>query len=196
MNLFPSEYAMWAFWILTAIWLAAEFIGASLIPALKRGGGGRVGKTNRLLNFVTVMAFVSVFGISGEFAGKGLGMLPGWTCYIGMSLMVLGLLIRQWAVAVLGKFFSGATGVLGDHRVVEAGPYRLVRHPSFSGVLLTQIGIGLSFQSWGAVLVIMPLFGLVYGYRLLQEEKELLSKLGPVYADYMKRTKRLIPYLI
>jgi protein-S-isoprenylcysteine O-methyltransferase Ste14 len=195
MSLFPSVYAEWTFWIITAVWLGAEFIGASLIPALKRGGGG-TGKSNRLLNFVTIMAFVSVFGIAGVFAQQGVAMLPGWTSYIGMTLMILGLFVRQWAVAVLGRFFSGATGVLGDHRVVETGPYRLVRHPSFTGVLLTQVGIGLAFQSWGAVLAILPVFGIGYGYRMLLEEKELLAKLGDVYAAYMKRTKRLIPFLL
>jgi protein-S-isoprenylcysteine O-methyltransferase Ste14 len=83
-----------------------------------------------------------------------------------------------------------------DHRVVEKGPYRVVRHPSYTGVLITFIGLGLAVQSWGALLVLLGVFSLSFGYRMRVEEKALLSELGEDYASYMKRTKRLIPYLI
>ena len=80
--------------------------------------------------------------------------------------------------------------------MVEKGPYRLVRHPSYTGVLITFIGLGLAVQSGGALLVLLVVFGVSFGYRMLVEERTLLSELGPDYASYMKRTKRLIPFLI
>ncbi len=110
--------------------------------------------------------------------------------------MLLGVLVRQWAIAVLGRFFSLTARVATDHRVVTRGPYRLVRHPSYTGVLITFIGRGLAVQSLGGLLVLLGVFSLSYGYRIRVEEKTLLSELGQDYASYMKRTKRLIPYLI
>ena len=86
--------------------------------------------------------------------------------------------------------------VAEDHRVVEQGPYRLVRHPSYTGVLITFIGLALAVQSAGALLVLLGVFSISYGYRMIVEEKALLSELGDDYANYKKRTKRLIPYII
>jgi len=80
--------------------------------------------------------------------------------------------------------------------VVEKGAYRLIRHPSYTGILITFIGLGLAVQSWGAVLVLLLFFGISFGYRMRVEERTLLSGLGRDYASYMKRTKRLIPFLI
>src|SRR2546426_9897921 len=123
-------------------------------------------------------------------------MLPDWAFYPGIFLMFLGILVRQWAIAVLGRFFSLTVRVAEDHRVVERGPYRLVRHPSYTGGLITFIGLALAVQSLGALLVLLGVFSVSYGYRMRVEEKALLSELGEDYANYMKRTKRLIPHLI
>jgi len=110
--------------------------------------------------------------------------------------MFLGVLVRQYAIAILGRFFSLTVQISEDHKVVEKGPYRLIRHPSYTGILITFIGLGLAVQSWGAVLVLLLFFGISFGYRMRVEERTLLSGLGRDYASYMKRTKRLIPFLI
>ena len=139
--------------------------------------------------------FVSII-LAFSFGYSGIGVLPDWAFYLGIFLMFLGVLVRQWAIAVLGRFFSLTVRVAEDHRVVVKGPYRLVRHPSYTGVLITFIGLALAVQSWGALLVLLGVFSLSFGYRMRVEEKALLSELGEDYANYMKRTKRLIPYLI
>jgi protein-S-isoprenylcysteine O-methyltransferase Ste14 len=122
--------------------------------------------------------------------------LPDWLFYPGIILMLLGIAIRQWAIAVLGRFFSLNVQVVEDHRVVDKGPYRLIRHPAYTGLLITFIGISLAVQSLGALLVLLAVFTVSFGYRIRVEEKTLLSELGENYASYMKRTKRLIPYLV
>jgi protein-S-isoprenylcysteine O-methyltransferase len=139
--------------------------------------------------------FVSII-LAFSFGYSGIGVLPDWAFYLGIFLMFLGVLVRQWAIAVLGRFFSLTVRVAEDHRVVVKGPYRLVRHPSYAGVLITFIGLALAVQSWGALLVLLGVFSLSFGYRMRVEEKALLSELGEDYANYMKRTKRIIPYLI
>ena len=130
------------------------------------------------------------------FGYGGIGALTKWVFYHGIFLMLLGVVIRQWAIAVLGRFFSFHVRVVEDHRVVDKGPYRLVRHPSYTGVLITFIGLSLAVQSLGALLVLQAVFIVSYGYRMKVEEKTLLTELGYNYVNYMKRTKRIIPYLV
>jgi protein-S-isoprenylcysteine O-methyltransferase Ste14 len=176
-------------------WIASELFGAVLVPRLRRRGATRVERDRGSGPLVIFTVFVSII-LALSFGYAGVGVLPDWAFYLGIFLMFLGVLIRQWAIAVLGQFFSLTVRVAEDHRVVEKGPYRLVRHPSYTGVLITFIGLGLAVQSWGALLVLLGVFSAAFGYRMRVEEKTLLSELGDNYASYMKRTKRLIPYLV
>ena len=104
--------------------------------------------------------------------------------------------MRQWAVAVLGRYFSNVIGIQENQKVVQSGPYRLVRHPSYTGILLIQIGIALALQSLVAIFAALAIFGLAYGHRMLNEEKFLIKELGSDYTQYMNRTKRIIPFLV
>ena len=144
------------------------------------------------LIILSIFASVSV---AFSFGYSSVGLLPDWVFYPGIFLMLLGVVVRQWSIAILGRFFSLTVRVAEDHRVVESGPYRLVRHPSSTGVMITLVGLGLAVQSWGALVVLLIIFGLAYGYRIRVEERTLLSELGSSYVSYVKRTKRLIPYL-
>ncbi len=122
--------------------------------------------------------------------------MAGFVYFVGIALMAAGLVLRQWAIAVLGRFFTLTVRVQSDHTLVESGPYRLVRHPSYTGLLLVILGIPLALQTWIGVLLNLVVFGLVFGYRIYVEERALKSRLGESYVSYSKRTKRLIPYLI
>jgi len=161
-----------------------------------RRKGVRVQRRTHGSNILIMIDWIVLFTVCASFAQKGVAMLPVWVYYFGIIAMILGIAIRQWAIAVLGRFFSGTIGVQKEQRVVDSGPYRLVRHPSYSGALLLQIGVGLAVQTWGAVVVIVIGFALAYGHRMMVEEKVLVRELGDGYVQYMKRTKRLIPYLI
>src|SRR3989442_2523257 len=176
-------------------WIASELFGAVLVPRLRRRGATRVERDRGSGPLIIFTVFVSII-LAFSFGYAGIGELPDWAFFLGIFLMFLGILVRQWAIAVLGRFFSLTVRVAEDHRVVEKGPYRLVRHPSYTGVLITFIGLGLAVQSWGALLVLLGVFSVAFGYRMKIEEKTLLSELGDSYASYMKRTKRLIPFLI
>jgi protein-S-isoprenylcysteine O-methyltransferase Ste14 len=112
---------------------------------------------------------------------------------IGVVLMVAGIAIRQWAVALLGKFFTTDVRVHSDQPVIEAGPYRLLRHPSYTGLLLTLLGIGLALGNWAslAALVVLPTAGLVVRIRV--EERALLDGIGEPYRRFAESRARLIP---
>lgn len=147
-------------------------------------------------NIMVFISWIAVLGVPISFAKMGFALLPAWVYYIGIALMLAGIAFRQWAIAVLGRYFSGVIGVQTEQTVVEAGPYRFIRHPSYTGVLIFVAGMGLAVQSWAAILVDITIFGIVYGYRMFVEEKVLINELGNSYVEYMKRTKRVIPNIV
>jgi len=180
--------------IVLLLWILSEIVGMAIIRI--RRHGTVIKKRDRgsvLLIFgiiIVSLVFVSYFG------NNNIAMLPNWVFYPGIVLMILGIILRQWSMLVLGRFFSGAVSTQEGQIVVENGPYKYVRHPSYTGALLILIGLGLAVKSWGAVLVLILLFSLAYGYRMHIEEKALISELDEQYIEYKKRTKRLIPYII
>jgi protein-S-isoprenylcysteine O-methyltransferase Ste14 len=113
----------------------------------------------------------------------------------GVFLFVAGLLLRWWAIITLGRFFTVDVTIEKDHELVERGPFRVVRHPSYSGVLLAFVGFALSLRNWAALLIVLvPIFA-AFIRRMNVEEDALSRALGSRYADYMRRTKRLVPYV-
>jgi protein-S-isoprenylcysteine O-methyltransferase Ste14 len=181
--------------IVLTLWILSEIVGTVIIPRIRRRGTviHRKDRGSVLLIFTTI--FVSI-ALANYFATANIAMLPSWVFYPGIVLIILGIILRQWSMAVLGRFFSGTVGTQEGQIVVEKGPYKLIRHPSYTGALMIFIGLGLVFQSWGAVLTLILLFSLAYGYRIHIEEKALISEFGEEYIEYKKRTKRLIPYVV
>jgi protein-S-isoprenylcysteine O-methyltransferase Ste14 len=119
---------------------------------------------------------------------------PRWVpAAAGIALMCTGFAFRAWAIRELGRFFTVTVGVEEGHRVVDTGPYRRVRHPSYTGMAVYFAGLGISLDSWLslAAATLLPLAGIVV--RIHYEEQLLRRELGPPYADYSERTRRLVP---
>ena len=111
----------------------------------------------------------------------------------GVVLFGLGLLLRWWAIITLGRFFTVDVVIEKDHEVVERGPFRYVRHPSYTGVLLAFVGWALTLRNWAAILVVLVPIFVAFVRRMNVEEQALSQALGERYHEYMRRTKRLIP---
>jgi protein-S-isoprenylcysteine O-methyltransferase Ste14 len=79
--------------------------------------------------------------------------------------------------------------------VVDTGPYRLIRHPSYSGSLLTFAGLGLAMGNWVSIVLLLLGAGVGFAYRVHVEEQALCTDLGQPYRDYMQRTRRFVPYI-
>lgn len=188
----PEETIIWT---VCVVWALSEFVGAYVIPRLRQRGRvkARSDRGSRMLIWLSI--FVSIF-IAFFFATNGITLLPDWFFYFGIALMVAGIAFRQWSILVLGQYFSTTVRIISDHRIVTNGPYRLVRHPSYTGSLLTLVGLGLSSRTWAGTLAIVALFGLAFNYRLSVEEAALKAEFGQEYIDYAKKTKRLIPFLL
>jgi protein-S-isoprenylcysteine O-methyltransferase Ste14 len=118
----------------------------------------------------------------------------GWAPFtVGFVVLVAGLLFRAWAMLTLGRFFTGSVMTQEGQRVVDYGPYRFVRHPSYSGMLVALVGLGIALDDWLSLLVLalLPLTGILV--RIRYEESVLLDALGEDYRDYASRTSRLVP---
>src|SRR5204862_2727592 len=92
-------------------------------------------------------------------------------------LFATGLLLRWWAIVTLGRFFTVDVTIEKDHELVERGPFRMVRHPSYTGVLLAFVGLGLSLGNWAALLVILLPIGAAFIHRMNVEENALSAAL-------------------
>jgi protein-S-isoprenylcysteine O-methyltransferase Ste14 len=114
---------------------------------------------------------------------------------VGVILFVAGLLLRWWAIITLGRFFTVDVTIEKDHELVERGPFRVVRHPSYTGVMLAFVGFALTLRNWAALLImLLPIFA-AFIRRMNVEEDALSRALGSRYAEYMRRTKRLVPFV-
>ncbi|MBN2536786.1 isoprenylcysteine carboxylmethyltransferase family protein [candidate division WOR-3 bacterium] len=128
------------------------------------------------------------------------GIPAGWLRVPGgiveptaLALMLSGLAVRWWAIAVLGPYFTTNVAVEECQPVIQGGPYRFVRHSSYVGLLLALAGIGVMMASWLSLVVLLVPAALATLHRIRVEERALLATLGLSYADYCGRTRRLIP---
>lgn len=113
----------------------------------------------------------------------------------GIALVWAGMLFRLWCIRTLGDFFSTQLVVQQAHELITAGPYRFLRHPSYTGGLITLGGLGISLGN-GLSLATLLLTGLVvYVWRIKAEEKMLARAFGERYEAYKKRSWRLIPFV-
>lgn len=126
----------------------------------------------------------------------GIGQIQEWTIATGatgLSLLIIGILIRGNAIRVLGKYFTGTVLIKSDHRLIRSGPYKHVRHPAYTGALLAHFGLGLSFSNWFTLGFSTIPFIAVALYRMRVEEQALREAFGSEYVDYSQTSKRLIP---
>jgi protein-S-isoprenylcysteine O-methyltransferase len=114
---------------------------------------------------------------------------------IGVALFLAGVLLRWYSIVHLGRFFTVDVAIAAGHKVIETGPYRFVRHPSYTGALLAFVGFGLCLRNWMAVLLLLIPITAAFLWRIKVEERALHDALGDGYGGYAARTKRLIPFV-
>jgi protein-S-isoprenylcysteine O-methyltransferase Ste14 len=113
----------------------------------------------------------------------------------GLVVMAAGMALRWYSIIVLGRSFTLVVSTRPDQKVIRSGPYRWIRHPSYTGALLTLVGILMCCVNWlSFVPIVLAIAG--YAYRIRVEETVLAENLGAEYRDYMKHTRRLIPFVI
>ena len=126
----------------------------------------------------------------------GAEIRPVWLAFAGgLTIYLAGFGMRRWSEMTLGRYFTFSVMTSTDQPVVTTGPYRYVRHPGYTGVVLIVVGAGVVTGNWvglggWTLLVVLPLL-----YRIHVEETALLTALGETYRDYVIHHKRLIPLI-
>ena len=118
-----------------------------------------------------------------------------WTFGLGIAIVLAGVALRAWAIVSLGRYFRRVVTIEPGQRIVRRGPYRVLRHPSYAGILLIFAGFGLAFGSWvGAAVALLVIFaGMVPRIRV--EERALAQAFGADYTEYANSTARVLPHV-
>jgi protein-S-isoprenylcysteine O-methyltransferase Ste14 len=115
--------------------------------------------------------------------------------WAGLPVLWLGVALRLWSFRTLGRYFTFTVQTSADQPVIADGPYRLLRHPSYAGILCVLVGAGLSFDNWWSLFAIatLSLVGIVRRIRV--EEHALIRAIGVPYVAYAATHKRLVPFI-
>ena len=179
--------------ILMMLWGISEL----MLTLFKRSKSNAISKDRHSLKLIWLVNMTAItLGImaayrlpAGRIHSGEIGLV------IGRCLFVPGLVLRWWSIIYLGRFFTTNVAIATDHRVIDSGPYRFIRHPSYAGGLLALFGFTLCIPNWASWLLILVPCSAVILWRIHVEEKALLEGLGEPYRSYMQRTKRLIPWI-
>lgn len=115
--------------------------------------------------------------------------------YVGLALIIAGIVIRIVAIISLGHFFTVDVTIRENHKLKKDGIYKYLRHPSYSGSMLSFIGLGLTMNNWISLLLISLSIITAFIFRIKVEEKILIEVFGSEYIDYKKVTRGLIPFI-
>jgi protein-S-isoprenylcysteine O-methyltransferase len=115
--------------------------------------------------------------------------------FFGFILFLGGLALRWYSIGYLGRYFTVDVSISAEHKLIDSGPYRYIRHPTYAGALLAFVGLAFCFGNWLSILFLtVPIIG-VFLWRVRIEERALSQALGEEYRAYMQRTKALIPFV-
>lgn len=191
----PLAYTSPYSWIFWAVFLFA-FLPEFRLVARSRPAPGE--KTDR--GSMALIMFAGWIGMLGAFGVAGIRtfiITRGQQAWFvaGLILLVSGSLLRRHCWNMLGKHFTGDVKASADQPVIEQGIYCWVRHPSYTGGMLMYLGTGLALTNWLSTLIIGVAGSAAYAFRVRVEEQALQTGLGGRYQEYMRRTKRFVPFI-
>ena len=185
-----------SFTTLSAFLLASEVALALAKRSKLPSSRGSRGKDRWTLPLLWTVIFSAIF--TGFFFRGALpqGRLPHpQTFYIlGLVLFIVGLIIRWIAIVHLGRFFTVNVAIAEDHQLITTGPYRYVRHPSYTGTLMIFLGFGLCMLNIFSLAAVFIPITAAFIWRMHVEESALRQAFGSAYESYANRTSRLIPF--
>ncbi len=182
--------------VAAVLFFASELTLAIVKRARFSGGATRADRLSAPLLWVVISAAIMLAVSLSAYPPGRLPLSPRAIRAIALVLMLSGVAVRWWAVITLGKFFTVDVATHADHKLVDTGPFRFVRHPSYTGLLAAFLGFGVSLGNTVSLAVLMVPILVAFAYRMRVEEAALRRVLGAAYDAYCARTKRLLPGLI
>ncbi len=180
-----------AFWLIFIVYWAISAVG---VKKHVRGKGSWRGWGLARLGVLIILIVVYKLPIFSEFWDFAYGLSffhNGAIRITGTILTAVGIAFAVWARRHLGRNWSGRPAIKIDHELVTSGPYRFVRHPIYTGVLLALFGSGLA--NGPIVMILFVIFALIFSWRIRIEESYMMKLFPDQYPAYRGRTKALIP---
>jgi len=181
--------------VVVALFPVSEIVLAVVTRARLRGARNEDKGSFRLLWVSIGLAVTLAVVVAHVYPATRLAVPGRIIVPVALVLLRGGLAVRWTAILTLGRLFTVDVAIHTDHAVVQSGLYRYLRHPSYSGLYIAFLGLGVSFANWLSILVLLLPITFAILYRVAKEEAALLASLGPAYADYCARTKRFVPGL-
>jgi protein-S-isoprenylcysteine O-methyltransferase Ste14 len=182
-------------------WLLAGYAGVAGFLALeaairRRGAASSLDASDADRGTTRGISRAYLLSASLPIAGRiiPVASLPRAAQPLGLAVQVSGLGLRFWSMRTLGSYYSRTLRTQTDQAVVEAGPYALVRHPGYLGSSMIWVGFAMATRSLPVVAGVAGLIGRAYARRIAAEER-LLKRELPGYAEYSRRTSKLIPFI-
>jgi protein-S-isoprenylcysteine O-methyltransferase Ste14 len=185
---YRAPLAIAAYYLSVAVWVGSE---VQIIKTHRGGVGANSDRGSRWYLMGLLWAGLAV--------SSGLVWIPhtqvggSWWVVAGVVMILGGVGLRRWAVDTLGPLFTITVQVGDDHRVVDTGPYRFVRHPSYTGGLLSMVGAGVALGDWASAAACLVFGTAAFVQRIVVEEQALQAGLGDEYEHFASGRKRLVP---
>ena len=190
----PLPCAQHVFTALTAIWAVSE-IWLGLRKRSADASRSRDHGTLRLLLFTIYACIFIAIWLSHAGGWRFPASIARPLLWLGLAMMAFGLVFRWWSIRVLAQYFTVDVNVRDDHELIRRGPYRWLRHPSYTGALMTFYGFALALGNVASLLAILLPVTLAFLWRMRIEERVLAEAFPTAYPQYIRETKRLIPFL-
>ena len=183
--------------------LGTFLLSEILINAIKRGERTKPNPHRGRINNSLIMAV----GLSSILLATTIGFLAKFMdirwlfspnyfiSSLGLLLIITGEVIRVSAVLTLNKYFTVDVTILDDHKLVRSGMFKTIRHPSYCGLLIAVLGLGITMVNWLSTLILLIPHIVMIILRIQEEEKTLAEHFGEEYEQYQRNSKRLIPFV-
>jgi len=168
--------------------LAGQAVGGNPTIDFDHGSWLVISQGWRLVRLAALVAAVATppwLGGAGRYALYGLGLM----------LMISGALLRQHCFRMLGRQFTYRVQVAERAGIIKRGIYKWVRHPSYTGGMAFNLGLALALTNWRSAALVIIGMAVMYYYRVRVEEHALLEVHRDAYSEYMRHTKRFVPFV-
>jgi protein-S-isoprenylcysteine O-methyltransferase len=184
-----------------AAWTAYAILLLSVAAEL--GTGSRAGARDRVSDRGTKYFLIATMSLAVLLSVGAAYLLPStqipgnqWVVFaLGCAVAIAGIVLRRWAISMLGRFFTRSVMIRENHQVITTGPYRWLRHPAYSGTLFIGLGFGIMLGSWLSIVIMFTGVFFALLPRILHEEKVLEANLDDAYRRFAQGRKRLVPFV-
>ena len=184
------EYFITVVWIAFLLYWRIKAAGTKTTQRLEPAAP----RILRALVFLIVIALLSITRIPLPWLYRQLWPYGIWPFWIGAAVTVAGLLFAVWARRYIGTNWSSEVTIKQDHELITTGPYALVRHPIYTGILTGFLGTAIALSQVRGFIGFVLIF-LVLWAKLRREEEWMRSQFGETYTTYTQHTAALVPYL-